>query len=152
MMNCVFISISHSLPFFWTCVPSPQSIQRGILWARPPYFNSQAIGLNFIQCNISHINKPSSPLRYTAADWMFWGGASSHTQRTHRQILFSLGGGPAFITTSKIWHQPLHAQKRPRDWWNIQGMERAWGKKKKKERKFCSFRRKGSGKETLHKG
>lgn len=92
MMNCVFISISHSLPFFWTCVPSPQSIQRGILWARPPYFNSQAIGLNFIQCNISHINKPSSPLRYTAADWMFWGGASSHTQRTHRQILFSLGG------------------------------------------------------------
>lgn len=120
------------------------------LWTTPPYFNKQAIGHNFIQCNI-HINKPSLPLRYTAADWMFWGGASSHTQRTHRQILFSLEGDPAFIPTSKK-SDTSHCthRKDPGNWWNIQGMERAW-EKINKERKFCSFRRKDSGKETLHK-
>lgn len=122
------------------------------LWMRPPYFNKQAIGHNFIQCNIFHINKPSSPLRYTAADWMFWGGASSHTQRTHRQILFSLEGGPAFIPTSKK-SDTSHCTHRKDP--GIDETFREWKehekKKKNKERKFCSFRRKDSGKETLHK-
>lgn len=125
------------------------------LWTRPPYFNKRAIGHNFIQCNIFHINKPSSPLRYTAADWMFWGGASSHTQRTHRQILFSLEGGPAFIPTSKNLTPAIARTEKTQGLMKHSGIGKSMRKKKKqqkhKERKFCSFRRKDSGKETLHK-
>lgn len=113
------------------------------LWTRPPYFNKQAIGHNFIQCNIFHINKPSSPLRYTAADWMFWGGASSHTQRTHRQILFSLEGGPAFIPTSKK-SDTSHCTHRKDP--GIDETFREWkeheGKKKKQGEKILLFQKK----------